>query len=573
TKEVPIIAQQEVLQPATAQPLEETIADEASKTHGTKHFKITKVKEIEGYIVPEAEESVLEEIVPTITVTAPSISSASGSLSEQTYAAKEAPIVEETADESVSWEAAAVRKNVKITLVKEAVVPTVVESTQVATEEVRPEEEGGASVTALATLASVAAATVVASSNESEESAGQTASTSAAKKSIWSWGKKEEIIVPPVPVVEKPVVAETALETPAQISETEVVVAATNVESQSGGDNSFTKQKHGKHMKITRVREGDEEVVPTDDLNENTTKISVQQPRELVIPTESVIVAAAPESTASSSPHPRLVKIKRSKVSLLSSSSSRLDSATSPLDNITEEFLEEGDVQIDWLVTQIATESDIVELDLGDDVLAPEDVTAIAQALHVNKTVERLVLGSSGASPDSLKALADSLRQNNTLKQLEFGPGTLADLETEQVFADALLQNNSLIVLNLPFKDETSRLSVVSTLERNSNLPKESLRETQGSSETVVIAARKMPSQSSLKHVKIRRSRPSLVSVDSSVPESISRLEEIREEGDLEEGDVEISWLITQIASDSDIVELDFADDQLAPEDVNAIAQ
>ncbi|ORY37564.1 hypothetical protein BCR33DRAFT_446748 [Rhizoclosmatium globosum] len=576
TKEVPIIAQQEVLQP-TAQPLEETIADEASKTHGTKHFKITKVKEIEGYIVPEAEESVLEEIVPTITVTAPSISSASGSLSEQTYAAKEAPIVEETADESVSWEAAAVRKNVKITLVKEAVVPTVVESTQVVTEEVRPEEEGGASVTALATVAAVAAATVVVSSNESEESAGQSASSSAAKKSIWSGGKKEEIIVPPVPVVapvvEKPVVVETALETPAQVSETEVVVAATNVESQLGGDNSFTQQKHGKHMKITRVREGDEEVVPTDDLNENTTKISVQQPRELVIPTESVIVAAAPESTASSSPHPRLVKIKRSKVSLLSSSSSRLDSATSPLDNITEEFLEEGDVQIDWLVTQIATESDIVELDLGDDVLAPEDVTAIAQALHVNKTVERLVLGSSGASPDSLKALADSLRQNNTLKQLEFGPGTVADLETEQVFADALLQNNSLIVLNLPFKDETSRLSVVSTLERNSNLPKESLRETQGSSETVVIAARKMPSQSSLKHVKIRRSRPSLVSVDSSVPESISRLEEIREEGDLEEGDVEISWLITQIASDSDIVELDFADDQLAPEDVNAIAQ
>ncbi|KAJ3014245.1 UNVERIFIED_CONTAM: hypothetical protein HDU68_000367, partial [Siphonaria sp. JEL0065] len=135
--------------------------------------------------------------------------------------------------------------------------------------------------------------------------------------------------------------------------------------------------------------------------------------------------------------------------------------------SVDEPIVEEGEVEIKWLLTQIAANDDVIAVDLSDDPLTTEDICAIADALQVNTTMESLVLQRNDISPEGLKSLAGALRVNKSLKELVIGESVCGGKEVDEAFADALRHNNSLKTLTLKIEDATSLAVVADILAKN----------------------------------------------------------------------------------------------------------
>ena len=107
-----------------------------------------------------------------------------------------------------------------------------------------------------------------------------------------------------------------------------------------------------------------------------------------------------------------------------------------------------SDAGVTALAQALHHNSTLQQLDLSNNSITDAGVTAIAQALHHNSTLWKLDLSSNSVSDAGTTAVAQALHYNSTLRELDLSNNSVSDAGTTAV-AQALHHNSTLRKLDL----------------------------------------------------------------------------------------------------------------------------
>ena len=163
-----------------------------------------------------------------------------------------------------------------------------------------------------------------------------------------------------------------------------------------------------------------------------------------------------------------------------------------------------SDVGVTAVAQALHHNSTLQKLDLSNNSLSDAGVTAVAQALHHNSTLRRLDLSNNSVSDAGVTAVAQALHHNSTLRRLDLSNNSVSDAGVTAV-SQALHHNSTLQELDLSNNSvsDAGVTAVSQALHHNSTLQELDLSNNSVSDAGVTAVAQALHHKSALQELHL----------------------------------------------------------------------